>query len=93
MNSYQYRIFYEYQGPSHVNQLGDQLEPDAVIDALRNFPQHLEDHVPSGSVVEVGPGQDEKSRIVTVKTLADKESVDSAVARCLDSFKLLGKRL
>ncbi len=66
-------------------------------DGVDKFPVHaapLADDIELlGSVVEVEPGQDEKSRIVTVKTLADKESVDNAVARCLDSFKLLGNRL
>lgn len=95
MNRFAYRVYYEYNGPSHSNPLRSPKDPDEIADALGNFsnglPHYLSDQ--DATVSEEPTQKDANSVVIIVATTHDELATDEAVKRCLNDLDLFGKKL
>lgn len=94
MNTFHYRAYYEYAGPSKAEPFRAEMAVDEIEDALSSFPQHLDHYLDADAIVQAGeyrPGT--RERVFTVVTAGDRAATNCAVARCLSSFDLYGDPL
>ncbi|CAN7790376.1 hypothetical protein LJR034_009051 [Caballeronia sp. LjRoot34] len=86
---FQYRAYYEYNGPSRVSPFRTELSADEVDDTLSLFPQHLEHYLKPTAIVDASdycPGS--RSRLFSIVTGRSHEATNGAVASCLNRFDL-----
>ena len=94
MNRFTYRAYYHYNGPTHADPFRAEKSAREVADALLRFPVELEHFLSAGSKVETPQDLNEPgSSYVTVATLADKSTIDEAVAHCLRSLDLFAEKI
>ena len=95
MNTFEYRIYYKWDGPSKCDPLASEKSPEDVVRALRTFPNELsyriEDRDAKIETSAVREGTNEVHlRIRTTESLAD---VESALVATLQDWRLYGERL
>jgi hypothetical protein len=95
MNSFAYRVYYEYNGPSPSAPLRSRKNPHQISEALSNFPNELPHYLDdrdatfSNKTIQ----KDANSIIVTVATTLGEAKTDEAVKRCLNGLDLFGEKL
>jgi hypothetical protein len=93
MNRFQYRAYYEFNGPSHADPFRSKKADSEVAEALARFPQDLQHFIDPLATVETPQVQtDPASCYVIVVTPADEPTTDEAVRRCLNSLDLFGQK-
>lgn len=95
MNRFAYRVYYEYNGPSHSDPFRSLKEPNEISEALMNFPNRLPHYLSdqNATVSDDPTKKDANSIIVFVATTLDEAATDEAVKRCLNGLDLFGKKL
>lgn len=95
MNSYRYRIYYEWQGPSKSDIFAEEKTPEEVERAFERLPtefgHRLWDQEASIEVNQVAGKSSEV--ILLVSTLATEEEVKNALLPTLQDWRLFGSRL
>lgn len=94
MNRFAYRVYYQYNGPSHSDPFRSPKDSHEISEALRNFlnelPHYLSDQ---DAIVSSDPTKKElNSIIVFVATALDEAKTDEAVKRCLNGLDLFGEK-
>jgi len=95
MNRFAYRVYYEYNGPSHSDPFRSPKDSQEISDALSNFPNELPHYLSDqeATVASEPTKKDPNSIIVFVGTALDEAATDEAVKRCLNGFDLFGEKL
>ncbi len=95
MNRFAYRVYYQYNGPSHSDPFRSPKDPDEIAEALRCFPNELPHYLSDqDATVSSEPTKKEpNSIIVFVATVLDETKTDEAVKRCLNGLDLFGEKL
>jgi hypothetical protein len=95
MNRFAYRVYYQYNGPSHSDPLRSPKDSDEIGEALRYFPNEL-CHYLSDQDATVSHEQTKNkpnSIIVFVATVLEEAKTDDAVKLCLNGLDLFGEKL
>lgn len=90
MKEYIYEVYYQFDGRSHSDPFANKKSKNEIKDALDRFEKELPTYLndPNASVTSK-PIQNSKNRIkVTIRTIDQESSVESAVNRCLQSWDL-----
>lgn len=95
MSRFVYRVYYEYNGPSHSDPLRSPKEPQAISEALRHFPIDLPHYLSDqhAAVSDEPTKRDSNSIIVVVVTTLSETAMDDAVKQCLNKLDLFGAKL
>lgn len=93
MNSFEYVVYYEYNGPSACDPLRSPKDSHEVLRALRDFPSALQHHLSGGDPPPESKPRDAKSITVRVNTALDETAADAAVKYGLKSLDLFGRKL
>lgn len=95
MNRFSYRVYYEYNGPSHSDPFRSPKDFHEISEALRNFPNELPHYLSDqdATVSSEPTKKDPNSIIVFVATVIDETATDEAVKRCLNVLDLFGQKL
>ena len=93
MNSFEYVVYYDYNGASACDPIHSPKEPDEVLRALSDFPSALQ-HCLSNDA----PRPDSKLKngpFITVrfKAALDETATDDKVKHCLKQLGLVGRRV
>jgi len=95
MNRFTYRVYYEYNGPSHSDPFRSRKNPHEISEALRNFPNelphYLSDH--DATVTDEPTQNDANSIIVVVVTTLNEAATDKAAIQCLNGLDLFAEKL
>lgn len=96
MNRFDYRAYYQYNGPSHADLFRSPKNSHEISEALRCFPNelphYLSDRDATVSVKQSG-AEVPDSISVFVTTILDETTTDEAVERCLNELNLFGEKL
>ncbi|UAK70219.1 hypothetical protein [Aeromonas enteropelogenes] len=95
MNKFSYRVYYEYNGPSHSDPFRSPKDSHEISEALRSFPNELPHYLSDqdATVSSEPTKKDPNSIIVFVATVLDETATDEAVKRCLNGLDLFGQKL
>lgn len=95
MNRFSYRVYYQYDGPTHSAPLRSPKSSHEISEALRNFPNELCHYISDqdARVSDEPTKRDANSIIVFVATTLDETATDEAVKRCLNGLDLFGEKL
>lgn len=95
MNRFAYRVYYQYNGPSHSDPFRSPKDPDEISKALRISPNELPHFLSDqdATVSDEPTKKDANSIIVFVATTLDEAATDEAVKRCLNGLDLFGEKL
>ncbi|MBU0595051.1 MAG: hypothetical protein KKH74_15095 [Gammaproteobacteria bacterium] len=95
MNRFAYRVYYEYNGPSHSDPFRSPKNSDEISEALKHFPNELSHHLPDqDATVSYEPTKGDSNSIkVTIETVLNEAKTDEAVRRCLKGLDLFGTKL
>lgn len=95
MNRFAYRVYYEYNGPSHSNPLRSPKDSHEISEALGHFPNELPHYLSDqdATISSEPTKKDPNSVIVFVATVLDETATDEAVKRCLNGLDLFGQKL
>lgn len=95
MNRFAYRVYYQYNGPSHSDPFRSPKNSHEIAEALRHFPNELPHYLSDqDATVSSEPTKKEpNSIIVFVATSHDEAKTDEAVKRCLNGLDLFGEKL
>lgn len=95
MNRFTYRVYYQYNGPSHSNPFRSPKNAHEISEALRVFPNELPHYLSDqeAAVSDEATKKDANSIIVFVETALDETATDEAVKRCLNGLDLFGEKL
>ena len=95
MTRFAYRVYYEWNGPSHADPFRTQKDVAQIKDALERFPQELRHYFTEvNTQVSLGePLREPASIIVVVVTSQSEPEIDDAVRRCLNGLDLFGAKL
>ncbi|WP_323158863.1 hypothetical protein [Pseudomonas viridiflava] len=89
MNSFKYKPYYQYNGPTADDPLKDQLSPE---DQERNIVLFYTDVI---NAFEDGDAvvQRDKEGAISIQTHLSKKDCDERIAQILTSLDLLGRKL
>ena len=95
MNRFAYRVYYQYNGPSHSDPFRSPKDPNEIAEALRNFPDELPLYLTDqdATVSSEQTKKEPNSIIGFVVTVLDEAKTDEAVKRCLNGLDLFGEKL
>ncbi len=93
MNSFEYRIYYQWDGPSHSDPFVKEKTPTKILEALRTFSSEFrrriadaEAQVRTSNVCE---GENEVR--LTIQTRAARAAVERALSETLKDWRLYGE--
>jgi hypothetical protein len=92
MNRFNYRVYYEFNGPSKGNPFRSLKSDKQVEDALCNFAHELRLRLSDTNAVVTGDPivKGIKSIHITVETSLDRDAVNAAMKPCLNDLDLFG---
>jgi len=95
MNRFAYRVYYQYNGPSHSDPFRSPKDTHEISEALRHFPNELPHYLSDqdATVSSEPTKKDLNSIIMFVTTILDAIATDEAVKRCLNGLDLFGEKL
>lgn len=95
MNRFSYRVYYEWNGPTHADPLRSEKDADQIEFALTHFPEELPHYMSDLEAnVDSAPLADgSKSINVVIATTMTEAETDDAVCRCLNGLDLFGSKL
>ncbi|HET6455232.1 MAG TPA: hypothetical protein VFI02_12570 [Armatimonadota bacterium] len=95
MNRFVFRVYFEYNGPSHADPFRSQKEPHEIAEALRHFPNELPHYLADldATVTDDPAKQDSNSIIVTVLTTLNEAELYEPLKRCLNGLDLFATKL
>lgn len=95
MNSFDYRVYYEYNGATICNPLRSKKNDNEISSALENFPNDLPHHLSDqhATVYDDPTKRDGNSITIKVTTSHTETETDNAVKQCLNCFDLFGTKL
>ena len=95
MNRFAYRVYYEYNGPSHSDPFRSPKEAHEITEALRLFPTELPHYLTDqdATISDEPTKRDSNSIIVVVVTTLDEAATDDSVKKCLNGLDLFGTKL
>jgi hypothetical protein len=95
VNTFEYRIYYQWDGPSKCAPLASEKPPDEIVRALRGFPnelaQRLEDFAAHVETSEVREGAKEVH--LNIRTTESRATVEHALVATLQDWDLYGEAL
>lgn len=94
MDTYRFRIFYEWRGRTHSDPFANEKSAEEVAEALFRFPGELRTRLDGdGTSVEVTSGANPKEVFSTVTTSVSEEGVMRALERTCIDWRLFGDKL
>jgi len=93
VNSFEYVVYYEYNGPSTCDPLRSLKDSDEISRALRDLPSALQHCLRSDDTVHESKSRDGDSITVQINTTLCETVVDDAVRHCLKALDLFGRKL
>ncbi|SMF53306.1 hypothetical protein [Pseudogulbenkiania subflava] len=95
MNTFEYRIFYRWDGPSHSDPMASEKSPKEIICALREFRNELAHRLqdPDADTKASEPQEGQKEVHLRVRTTESLDSVNCALQETLSGWRLYGELL
>ncbi|MGH8597636.1 MAG: hypothetical protein ACREXT_13340 [Gammaproteobacteria bacterium] len=95
MNRYTYRVYYEWNGPSHADPFRSKKNADQIKYALTRFPEEIPHYMsdPEANVESTRPAAGSDSISLVVATTKTEAETDDAVRRCLNGLDLFGSKV
>lgn len=93
--TYKFRVWYEWLGPSHTDPFATKKSPAEVIDALQSIASDVKHRCsdPDVDAVATNVGTSASEIVLTITTITPEGEVMQAMTDSLRSFRLLGERL
>jgi hypothetical protein len=95
MNTYRFRIYYEWHGPSHSDPLSGEKTQGEVYRALSHLPSEFSHRLPdsAASVAHTDVGETSREMTLSVRTTASREQALGAMEVPLKKWHLVGQIL
>ncbi len=93
MTRHQYRIYYQFEGPSKGNPLRSLKSADEVAWALERMPQELGHFLEDRNARISSEPESDTSIVVTVETTEPDADFVKALERCISGLDLYGSKL
>ncbi len=93
MNSYTYRVHYEYKINSPADFMVEELDQEGIEQRLTQFLAELPNYFEGREVTVTNEQPNAEGMVVIVETAENDTFVHAQVANCLTSLRLFAERL